>query len=153
MIGRGMGGYFPSPPGWKLGTTYVDYRGTKGRLFAHVGLLMPLLKGGIVLMAVYYLFFLRLYLPKGAQWNDVPVNFAARVVIAVYTLFLLIEGPPTLGDPLACLMVGLCCARAASMTGEVNTFLTGTEVEIPVYDSIYMQEIGQLDENQSFRYS
>lgn len=113
VVGRGMGGYFVPPAGWKAGLTYVDYKGTRGRTAMHVGILMPMLKGGITLTAIFYLFFFRAFTPKPPGWVQLPANFAARAVFPVYLAFLFIEGPPLMGDPMTCLMIGICCARAS----------------------------------------
>ena len=110
--GKGLGGYFEPPPGWKAGVVYVNYQGEKARTSLHIGLLLPLLKGGIILMALYYVFFLRLMWFKTPAWNQIDINFAARTVLPVYLLFQLIEGPPSQTDPFSAILVGICCARA-----------------------------------------
>jgi hypothetical protein len=113
VFGKGLGGYFEPPPGWKAGVVYVNYLGAKGRTTLHIGLFLPLLKGGIILMALYYVFFVRLMWFKTPQWNQLDINFAARAVVPVYLLFQLIEGPPSQTDPLTAIMAGICCARAS----------------------------------------
>jgi hypothetical protein len=114
IVGKGMGGWFEPPPGWVSGLTYINVKGEKGRTNVHIGLLMPLLKGGLLLMAAYYVFFFRLFWFKPPGWNMFDLNFAARTVLPVYFVFLLIEGPPSLTDPFAAVLVGLCCGRAVA---------------------------------------
>jgi hypothetical protein len=118
FVGKGMGGWFEAPPGWEAGLTYVTATGEKGRNNVHIGLLMPLLKGGLLLMALYYVFFFRLFWFKPRRWNLLDINFSARTVLAVYFVFLLIEGPPSLTDPFAAVLVGICCGRAAARAAE-----------------------------------
>ncbi len=113
MVGRGMGGYFTPPVNWQAGVVFVNYQGDMGRPSLHVGMLFPLLKGGLIFMAVYYAFFFRLFVPKGRAWYLNRYNAAAMAVLPVYWFFQLIGGPPSIYASYDCVLIGLCCARFA----------------------------------------
>ena len=114
VVGRGMGGYYTPPYWWTAGVGPVTRMGDMGRPFLHVGLLQPMLKGGFILLAIYYSFFFPMFFRKQPGWYQNRFNVVAMGALPVYTLFLLVEGPPTWVAPAEAFLVGFCCARLAT---------------------------------------
>lgn len=117
MIGRGLGGWYDPPLGWKAGLMDVTESGHVARKSLHVGLFYPMLKGGLLLMVVYYGFFVRAFLPKGRRWYQDRFNLAALSVLPVYWLYQGIGGPPSITTLHQAIIVGLCCGRFAIRGG------------------------------------
>ena len=80
----------------------------------HIGVLQPLLAGGVILCLAYYAFFIPILWRKPPGWYDNRYNVAAMAVLPVYATFLLIEGAPVWGTPFTCALVGMACARPAT---------------------------------------
>jgi hypothetical protein len=109
LVGKGMGGGYASP--WKWSIRRLDERAEGMTL--HIGSLMPLLKGGLLLMLVYYAFFVPLFTPKPPGWYASRLNVAAMGIVPVVLVFSLAEGGALAGGSLDALMVGLICGRGA----------------------------------------
>jgi hypothetical protein len=126
LVGRGMGGSYTAPEGWMSGLEVVSDEGELGRAHLHMGFLEPLLKGGLVLVAVYGSFFVLVVWPKRRAWYDNDYNLAGLLILLVYGLFLSVEGAPTFAAPSSAMLVGLICARGgvrlASATRATGTF-------------------------------
>jgi hypothetical protein len=105
VFGHGFGGYFiPDAPGWGV---WLDDVQEFGRRQLHVGGLMPLFKGGLVLAGVYYLGLL-LALVRGARVLSEPFAAAAFFVLVLHALFLLQEGFFIMSVAYELVLVGLC---------------------------------------------
>jgi hypothetical protein len=105
VFGRGFGGYFiPDAPGWGV---WLDDVQEFGRRQLHVGGLMPLFKGGLVLAGAYYLGLL-LALVRGARSLFEPFAAAAFFVLILHALFLLQEGFFIMSVAFELVLVGLC---------------------------------------------
>lgn len=111
ILGRGFGGYFvPDAPGWGV---WLDDVSEFGRRQLHVGLLMPLFKGGLVLASVYYAGLL-LALVRGRRARREPLAAAAFFVVLLHALFLLQEGWFIMSASLDLVMVGLSMGHLLS---------------------------------------
>jgi len=105
ILGRGFGGYFvPDTPGWG---GYLEDVNVVGRRALHVGALMPLFKGGLVLFLTYYAGLL-LVLLRGRQFLREPFAAAAFFVVLLHALFLLQEGWFIMSLSFDLVLVGMC---------------------------------------------
>jgi hypothetical protein len=115
LFGRGMGGHYAAGEGW-TGAVLREGGGLR-RTGVHMGALVPLLKGGLFLCAIYYSFFLSMFRRKGRRWYDNTFNTAAMTILPVYAVFLLVELPPSTANAFAAAIVGMACARMAVPAG------------------------------------
>ncbi len=105
VLGRGFGGYFvPDAPGWGV---WLDDVQEFGRRQLHVGALMPLFKGGLALVTVYYMA-LVLALSRGLHALSDPFSAAAFFVLLLHAVFLLQEGWFIMSVAFDLVMVGIC---------------------------------------------
>ena len=92
VFGRGLGGFFTLESGAAL--IDVNEIGVKGKHILHIGILYPILKGGVVLAVVVYLHVfsaIRNALISFDKLNN--YQLASLTFLLVYSLFRLIEGP------------------------------------------------------------
>jgi hypothetical protein len=120
FVGRGMGGSFAPPEGWQSGIQIISIDGKQGRADLHIGMLEPLLKGGLCLSICYFSFFVVMILPKRKTWYRDDYNLTGLIIIFVYGLFLCVEGPPTFAAPSNAMLVGLICARGGMRQGSIE---------------------------------
>ena len=112
-MGRGMGGYFQTDlpvPGQMVVTT----TGELGRTHMHVGILYPLLKGGVILSVLFYGLVWRALVRPLSVWCSDRFNCAAVIILPIYILFLFIEGPASMTALFDGLMYGVLCGRGLS---------------------------------------
>lgn len=111
VIGRGFGGYFrPDASWWGI---WLDDVGEFGRRQLHVGGLMPLFKGGLLLTAAYYSG-VALAVSRGIRARGEPLAAAALFVVLLHLLFLLQEGWFVMSVSFDLMMVGLCFGHLLS---------------------------------------
>jgi hypothetical protein len=111
VIGKGFGGYFkPGPSWWGI---WLDDVGEFGRRQLHVGGLMPLFKGGLLLAVLYY-GGLAHALVRGARAVREPLAAAAFFVLLIHALFLLQESWFVMSESFDLAMVGLCMGHLLS---------------------------------------
>lgn len=110
IFGRGMGGYFYPPEDWDAGNVEVA-PGVLARLALHVGILVPLLKGGIVYWAIVYSFFLSAFRPRSGEWYSNRFNMCALAILPVYIASQVIEGAPGIPNIFEALIIGLAAGR------------------------------------------
>jgi hypothetical protein len=104
-LGRGFGGYFkPNVSWWGI---WLEDVGEFGRRQLHVGALMPLFKGGLPLVVVYYSG-LALALLRGFCARRDPVAGAMFFVLLVHALFLVQESWFLMSVSFDLVLVGLC---------------------------------------------
>ena len=114
IAGRGMGGYFllDEFPGVFV-ETMVNENGQFGRTKTHMGVVYPIIKGGILFLAIHIIlvwpFFAR---SRNKFWRHNKYNSTSLIVLPVYVLFRLIEGPFSTGVVFDGVIFGLCVARA-----------------------------------------
>ncbi|MCD6364583.1 MAG: hypothetical protein J7M14_01780 [Planctomycetes bacterium] len=124
-IGRGMGGYYAAPMLWTAGTRMIH--GAPRNTSTHIGILTVLLKGGVLLVAVYLSFFVPMILRKPYGWYENRYNVSAMAIAPVYLAFQLIEGAPSTTNILDAILVGMAAAR----------FATPVLQEYPEYQEYY----------------
>lgn len=110
VVGRGMGGTYVPPVGWRAGLVEDD-SGRLVRDLTHIGILTPVLKGGLLFLALYLSLAGPLLARKAREWRSNPINLAALMVLPVVLVFLLIEGPPSLQNFYDAAIYGMACAR------------------------------------------
>jgi hypothetical protein len=110
LYGKGMGGGFQSPWSWSV----RRLEDPDASMTLHVGLLMPLLKGGLFLSIIFYAFFFPLFTRKPPGWYGSRWNVAAMAIAPVVLVFLLAEGGALTGSTMDPLMVGIILARGAT---------------------------------------
>jgi hypothetical protein len=110
IIGTGMGGYFV--PEVASMVTVAGKGGEEGKSALHIGLSMPLLKGGLILLVAFCFLMMRALRGAGrrAAWNR--YDGITICVLPVFGLFLLTEGFPSYGSPFDALLLGLLLGRA-----------------------------------------
>jgi hypothetical protein len=111
VFGRGFGGYFKPGASW-WGIWLEDVR-EFGRRQLHVGALMPVLKGGLVLASAYYAGLLGALL-RGVRALPSPFAAAAFFVVLLHALFLLQEGWFIMSASFDLVMVGLAMGHLLS---------------------------------------
>jgi hypothetical protein len=111
LIGRGMGGYFVAPLDWSAGLVEVREDGLLGRTGVHIGILVPLLKGGAVFLVLIVSCYLSAFTPRPRIWYESRYNVAAIGIVPVYLASLTIEGGVGLGNILDVLLIGLAVGR------------------------------------------
>lgn len=113
LIGRGMGGYFGRDGTHlkKIPFVFLTDVGVIGRRELHVGALMPMLKGGLLLMVVYYLG-IAAVLWTWKQNKEDPLSFAAYIFVLVSFIYSLQGGMFILGDSYHLVLLGLGIGRS-----------------------------------------
>lgn len=127
LIGRGMGGYFKyiDPRNFEWGT-YLPDVGEIGKRTTHVGILMPMLKGGIILMFVYYIGVIQAWKSRRGYLDD-PLTFAAVIIVIVKILVALQGGYLLMAGSFEGILFGLCLGRILSSNrGLVETAETSS---------------------------
>lgn len=111
VIGRGFGGYFrPDASWWGI---WLEDVGEFGRRQLHVGGLMPLFKGGLLLTGAYYSG-VALAVSRGIRARGRPLAAAALFVVLLHLFFLLQEGWFVMSVSFDLMMVGLCLGHLLS---------------------------------------
>lgn len=110
IYGRGMGGYFFPPEDWDAGNVEIA-PGVMGRTALHVGILVPVLKGGLVFWTIVYCFFLPALFRRAKVWYSNRYNMCALAILPVYMASQVIEGAPGIPNIFDALMVGLAAGR------------------------------------------
>ena len=121
LIGRGMGGYFKPPEGWRAGLAVVNKNGEMGRTGVHIGACIPYLKGGLLLFLLNLSFVVPMFRRKGSEWYTDRLNLAAISTLPVWLLFQLTEGSPSLGAPYDAIIFGFACARMSVVSSGQDT--------------------------------
>ena len=80
----------------------------------HAGGFVPFLKGGFILLVLYYPFYLRFLFRKPWNWYNNRFNIASMAVLPVYLLYLQMVPPPGLVAFPFMVMAGMACARMAA---------------------------------------
>lgn len=109
LLGRGMGGTFTPPRHWRAGI--IESGGMIARDSVHAGILLPVLKGGLLFALAYYSLFAKVIRLHPGAWYESRANFAASVALPVYGAFLFVEGPPSIANICDAVLVGLACGR------------------------------------------
>ena len=92
IFGKGLGGFFTLESGAAL--IDVNDIGIKGKHILHVGILYPILKGGLILATVVYLHVFSAIRKALISFNKLnKYQLTALTFLLVYSLFRLIEGP------------------------------------------------------------
>lgn len=126
LFGRGMGGTFTPPRYWRVGI--IDSGGMFARDTVHAGVLLPVLKGGSLFALAYYSLFARVIRVHPTTWYQSRVNLAAAVALPVYTVFLFVEGPPSIANVYDAVLVGLACGRGGGPNPLVQRHEAGSDV-------------------------
>jgi hypothetical protein len=127
VIGRGFGGYFkPGPYWWGI---WLDDVGEFGRRQLHVGGLMPLFKGGLLLALLYYSGLL-LALGRGGRALHEPLVAAAFFVLLIHAVFLVQESSFVMSESFQLTMVGLCMGHLLSRDRDSNASVRGDGEEM-----------------------
>lgn len=86
FIGRGLGGYFQytDSTGFTWGS-YLDDVGEVGKRTTHMSLLMPMLKGGLIFMIIYYMGIV-LALRNSRQCLNDGLSLAALIIVVTKIL-------------------------------------------------------------------
>ncbi len=112
FVGKGMGGTYKINDSEGAGVVKLDDSGTEGKAILHIGILNPLLKGGIILLLFYlsltYRWFLKV---KQKAWLENKYNFIAAFFLPVYFVFQFIEGPFSTGAIFNAFLFGFAIAR------------------------------------------
>ena len=111
FIGRGMGGSYIPPEGWKAGTLIINKYGEMGNISAHIGVLVLYLKGGLLLIFLHLLLVVPLFRRKGRAWYNNRANLAAISILPIWLLFRLIEGYASLSVPYEAMVFAFTSAR------------------------------------------
>lgn len=111
LIGRGLGGYFQYADR-QIGQwgVWLEDVGTVGRRELHVGALMPMLKGGLLLTLTYYAGVAFALGARKSNFKD-PLGFAAYMVLLGITAFSLQGGLFILSAVYEIVLLGLCLGR------------------------------------------
>lgn len=115
LIGRGMGGYVELKElRHRLVQQVVNENGDYGRTILHIGAFYPVLKGGVVFFLLH-LSFLWPFIARfrDSKWMQNDYNRVSVIVLPVYVIFRLIEGPFSSGAVFDGVIFGLCVSRAA----------------------------------------
>ncbi len=107
LVGKGMGGDYTPPAGFGADVTLGRY----ARRETHIGALMPLLKGGVMLVLLYGSMFLRIILRKPPGWYDNWVNLVGLACLMTFITSQIIVPLPTMGGFLSMVIAGMGCAR------------------------------------------
>lgn len=108
FFGKGLGGYLINPDLMYIVQDVIN-EDTIGRLYVHVGNLVPLLKGGVFFTVVYFFPLILMLINWRKILPRMDISSCCLVWCFVYFTFQFIEGPPTysnLGDALALGMSG-----------------------------------------------
>jgi hypothetical protein len=120
IFGRGFGGYYISSA--KLGLIYnLEFpSGEVGSTFTHIAFVYFILKGGILFLLFHLLLIAPLiYRVIDRKWLKNKYNFTAAVILPVYCLFLLIEGPFSTGAVFGGVLFGLGSGRLANSSKSI----------------------------------
>ena len=115
ITGRGLGGYYAPPPDWEAGVVKINDQGELGRRSLHIGLLVPILKGGMLFWLIYYSLYWPVLKLRHRRWYGVPPNMCAIAIIPVYCLSQFIEGGASLGNIFDALLIGLVVGRLGTV--------------------------------------
>ncbi len=115
-VGKGLGGTYRPPPGWYAGTVTVN--GVQVRHDFHIGVMGPMLKGGLLFCLLYYSFFLGALRRKPRGWYNLNYNVASMAVLPVLLLFLWAESMPSQARIFDGMLTGMACARMAAPAEE-----------------------------------
>lgn len=110
LIGRGMGGYFEYTDENGVWGEYMADVGVIGRRQLHMGALMPLFKGGMILMLLYYTFVLLVFRSVRKYTKDL-LSLACFSIIVVMTLQSLQGAMMVMVASYNMVMIGLCFGR------------------------------------------
>jgi hypothetical protein len=105
IFGRGMGGsYLPS-------VTTADVAKVGVSRGFHMGILFPLLKGGLILWLLYAAFFAKAFWVKPPGWYGNPRNAIAMSVLPMFIVSQLLIPMPTITGFLSEVVAAMGCAR------------------------------------------
>jgi len=127
LTGRGMGGYFEytDKSGYVWGS-YIDNAKVIGKTTLHVGILMPMLKGGVYLMIVFYAGFILVF-QKLSLYTFDYFSFAAIAYVTVKLFVFLQGGFLIMASVFDVILVGLCLGHLlAENTVKLQNIIKGT---------------------------
>ncbi len=110
LIGRGMGGYFEYTDEYGVWGEYMVDAGVIGRRQLHMGVFMPLFKGGMILMLLYYTL-VWLTLRSARKYTRDLLSLACFSIIVVMTLQSLQGAMMVMVASYNIIMMGLCFGR------------------------------------------
>ena len=115
IFGRGLGGYYTPPPDWDAGVVRISEQGDLGRRSLHIGILVPILKGGVLFWIVTYSLYWPVLRPRRRLWYSSPLNMCAVAIIPVYVASQLIEGGASMGNVFDALLIGMVIGRLGTV--------------------------------------
>lgn len=115
VVGRGMGGWYRPPAGWTAGVEAIRGTSEAGRYQVHIGIMLTVLKGGLLLFVLYLMLIVRTLWPRGAQWYENPYNASAIVITVVYLVRQMMVPMPGINTFLWLAAIGLSCGRAGTL--------------------------------------
>jgi hypothetical protein len=127
LIGRGMGGYFTgwSEAGSRRWGDWLADVGVVGKRSVHVGALMPMLKGGLLLSLVYYAGLAAVLLGWRRGFGD-PLSAVAYLIVLVLSIHSLQGGLFLMESSYNLVLLGACSgwclADAGARQGATNIF-------------------------------
>lgn len=111
VFGRGFGGYFSfATPDIGYWGTYLPDAGIIGKRELHVGALMPMLKGGLLLTSIYYAVVVAIIANWRKHTSDL-LTLAAFAIMLTTTLVSLQGGLFILSSSFEIVILGLCLGR------------------------------------------
>lgn len=114
FIGRGMGGYYEYvDENNQIWGTYLSDVDIIGRRGIHIGVFLPMLKGGLWLSAIYYLLFVVAWIRRRYMLNDL-LTFVAFSIVGIKLLFSLQGNYLGLNIIYEMLLFSLCLGRIMS---------------------------------------
>lgn len=120
LVGRGFGGYFDlGPLSGQFAEVVASSSGEMARTRLHIGLLYPLLKGGLFFVAFHFLLIAPMFRKfQNKAWRRDRYNAVAITILPVYLAFRSIEGAPSPGEFFDGVIFAICCARLYTSSTE-----------------------------------
>ena len=116
FFGKGIGGSFITS---STGLSYIDQLKGFGKYVTHIGVAYVILKGGIILFLLIMLQLIqsiKYYFKYQIHANSIHTTCLTYLI--VYTIFRLIEGPPTSGAIFDALLLGFSIGNLKSLAHE-----------------------------------